>query len=92
MATKRRTHSKKVKFQAAIALIAEKYTLTELSQRYGVHQTVLHRWKKELLESGPDLFERTTKPKSEDKEIYALERKIGQLTMEVDFLKKALGK
>jgi transposase len=92
MSVKRRRYSKQSKFQAAIDLLSEKHTLVELSQKYSVHQTVLQRWKRELSESGPHLFDRSSKPKSEDKEIDALQRKIGQLTMELDFLKKALGK
>lgn len=92
MSIERKTHTKKVKFQAALELISEKHTLAELCQKYNVHQRVLYRWKKELLENGASLFDRKTKPKSEDKEINALERKVGQLTMENDFLKKALGK
>ncbi len=75
-----------------MALISEKHTLAELSQKYGVHQTVLQRWKKDLLENGPNLFDSKTKPKAEHKEREGLQRKIGQLTMELDFLKKALGK
>lgn len=90
--TKRKIYSKQVKFQAAMALIAEKHTLAELSQKYEVHQTVLQRWKKDLLENGPGLFDSKTKPKAEHKEKEGLQRKIGQLTMENDFLKKALGK
>lgn len=92
MTTKRKIYSKQVKFQAALALLSEKYTLTELSQKYGVHQTVLHRWKRDFLENGANAFDRNAKPKPESKEVEALQRKIGQLTMEVDFLKKALEK
>jgi transposase-like protein len=92
MSTKRKIYSKKVKFQAALALISEKHTLAELSQKYEVHQSVLQRWKKDLLEKGASLFERNGKPKTENKEIEALQKKVGKITMENDFLKKALGK
>lgn len=92
MSTERKTHTKKVKFQAALDLISEKHTITELCQKYSVHQRVLYRWKKELLENGSNLFDRKTKHKPEHKAIDSLERKVGQLTMENDFLKKALGK
>lgn len=92
MKPKRRIHSNAVKFQAAMALASEKYTLSELSQKYNVHQGVLQRWKRELLEKGAGAFDPGAKPKEENKEIDALQRKIGQLTMEVDFLKKALEK
>lgn len=92
MSMKRIQHSKKTKFEAALALISEKQTLAELSQKYGVHQSVLQRWKKDLLENGAALFSRGGKPKTEQQEMDALQRKVGQLTMELDFLKKALGK
>jgi len=92
MSTQRKQHSKQTKFQAAVALISEKSTLAELTQKYGVHQSVLQRWKKDLLDKGSSLYDRNTKPKGKHKEIDALQRKIGQLTMELDFLKKALGK
>ncbi len=92
MSTERRGHTKKVKFEAALDLISEKHTLAELCQKYKVHQRVLYRWKKELLENGSSLFDRKTRPKPESRELDSLERKVGQLTMENDFLKKALGK
>ena len=92
MSGKRRIHSNQLKFKAALELASEKYTTREVSQKYGVHQVVLKRWKKELLDNGANVFNHATKPKSEDKEITGLERKVGQLTMEVDFLKKVLGK
>lgn len=92
MSTRRVQYSKKIKFEAALALISEKQTLVELSQKYGVHQSVLQRWKKEVLENGAELFSRGGKPKTEQQETDALQRKVGQLTMENDFLKKALGK
>jgi transposase len=92
MSAKRIQHSKKIKFEAALALITEKQTLAELSQKYGVHQSVLQRWKKELLDHGSELFARGGKPKTPVQETEALQRKVGQLTMELDFLKKALGK
>lgn len=92
MTSKRKIPGKQVKFQAAIALLSEKYTLAELSQKYGVHHTALSRWKRELLERGPLVFEKGAKPKSEAQETDLLQRKVGQMTMEIDFLKKVLGK
>ena len=75
-----------------MALVSEKHTLAELSQKYGVHQTVLSRWKRDFMENGANAFDRNTRPKTVEKEVEGLQRKIGQLTMELDFLKKALGK
>lgn len=88
----RRQHSSKTKLEAAIAMISGKSTVSELSQKYGVHSGVLQRWKTELLEGGVEIFNRRKKPKEDTPTVDDLQRKIGQLTMDLDFLKKALGK
>jgi putative transposase len=79
-------------FRAKVALEAVKgeKTLVELSSTYGVHSNQICRWKKQLLESLPDLF--TDRRKKRDKEqeelIEELYRQIGQLKVELDWLKK----
>ena len=88
----RRQHSSKTKLEAAIAMISGKSPVSELSQKYGVHPTVLQRWKNELLEGGPEIFSRRRKRKEDGPTVDDLQRKIGQLTMDLDFLKKVLGK
>ena len=88
----RRQHSSKVKLEAAIAMISGKSPLSELSQKYNVHPSVLQRWKNELLEKGIDIFTRRKKRTESGPTVDDLQRKIGQLTMDLDFLKKALGK
>lgn len=87
----RKSHSKQVKFKAVVALLKGEKTISELSQEYGVHQSVLQRWKKTFLEEGPQVFEDQRKKRPEDDQTNDLQRKIGQLTMEIDFLKKVLG-
>ena len=87
----KKKHSKQVKFKAAIELYKSDKTASQISQEYGIHQNVLQRWKKKLLEVGPDLFEDQRQKKSLNDPSVDLERKIGQLTMEIDFLKKVLG-
>ena len=90
--TTKRKHNKQVKFKAALALYKSDKTIAQISQEYGVHQSVLSRWKKTLMEEGPELFEDSRQKKAVvDPTTGDLERKIGQLTMELDFLKKALG-
>lgn len=88
----RRQHSGKTKLEAAIAMISGKSPVSELSQKYGVHPTVLQRWKNELLEGGPEIFSRRRQKKEDGPTVDDLQRKIGQLTMDLDFLKKVLGK
>ena len=88
----RRQHSCKIKLEASIAMVSGKSPISELSQKYGVHPTVLQRWKVELLEGGPEIFNRRKKKKEDGPTVDDLQRKIGQLTMDLDFLKKVLGK
>ena len=92
MSTPRQQHSTKIKLEAAIAMVSGKNTVAELCQKYGVHQSVLQRWKNELLTHGTDIFSRRKKRSESGPTVDDLQRKIGQLTMDLDFLKKALGK
>jgi transposase len=88
----RKQHSNQTKLEAAIAMVSGKYPVAELCKKYEVHQSVLHRWKSELLDKGCDIFNRQKKVKIDGPTPEDLERKVGQLTMDLDFLKKALGK
>lgn len=88
----RKTHSKTIKFKAAMEMIKGDKTVSELCHEYGVVQSVLYRWKQTLQENGSSLFEDNRSKKNDTcMNIEALERKIGQLVLENDFLKKALG-
>ena len=88
----RKLHSSKTKLEAAIAMASGKSPVSELCQKYGVHPTALQRWKEELMESGAEIFNHRKKKKEDGPTVDDLQRKIGQLTMDLDFLKKALGK
>lgn len=86
----RKKHSKELKFKGAMAMIVGNKTINEISKEFGVHQSVLHRWKKDLLEKGPLIFDRTLHKPDPALDAALLQRKVGELTMEVDFLKQAL--
>lgn len=81
--------------KAKVALEAVKglKTINEIAQEYGVHPSQVKHWKKELLENASNLFDGKRGPKpvnaqSDPERLYA---KIGQLNMELDWLKKKSG-
>jgi len=80
------------KFRAKVALEAVKgeRTMAELSSKFGIHPNQVGKWRKQLLESLPDLFTNRRKKKEKDHEelVSELFRQIGQLKVELDWLKK----
>ena len=72
-----------------MAALSGERTLAELSAEFGVHPTMISKWKQELVKHAGELFARGRKsPTAEDaqKVIDDLHRKIGQLQVECDFL------
>lgn len=94
MSVKRKQYNEATKFEAVIKMIKGDETLQQLCNHYKVHQSVLQRWKKDFMDKGPDLFKNPKSKPTKDQThmTEAFERKVGQLTMELDFLKKALAK
>ena len=93
MSNKRRNHSPQFKAKVAVAAIQGDQTLSQLSERFGIHTNLIVKWKKQLLESSAEVFA-SGKGLAPDREseIRDLQAKIGEITMENDFLSKALGR
>ena len=91
MSKTRKNYPAKFKAQVALAALREDASVTELSGRYGVHSTVIHRWKKEALAAMEAGFagKLEVQAKDHESEIKQLHEKIGQLTVERDFLEGA---
>ena len=91
---KRTNHSPAFKAKVALAALSGDKTVAELSAEYGVHQTQINRWMKQLKEKAPEVFSSGCEPKERrlEEEIRKLHEKIGQLTVERDFLADAWGK
>jgi transposase len=92
MSRKRRNHSPDFKAKVALAAIKGEETLSELAKRYQINANLIVKWKKLLLENSAEVFSsgKNLAPDRES-EIKSLQAKIGEITMENDFLSKALG-
>ena len=93
MSTKK-PRSAQFKFKVAMAALRGKQTVTEICQTYEVASSLVHKWKKQLIDHGEAAFQpsdTSTTVKHQEKEMAQLYEKIGQLTIERDFLKKVLG-
>ena len=90
MAGKRKQHSAAFKAQVALAAFRGDKTVNELASQHGVHPTLIHAWKKQLLAGVEDLFSNGSKAVAEDHEAIQaqLYEQIGRLKMELDWLKK----
>jgi len=93
MSTRRKTFSPGFKAKVALEAIREEKTLNELSAKYEVHANVIRGWKKQALENMEAIFEDKRKKKSVDKtsDPDQLYKRIGQMNVENDWLKKKLG-
>ncbi len=91
MSINRKAHSAEFKSKVALAAIREEGTLSELSSRFGINANMISKWKKQALISFSDIFSgrRETIQVSNDQQIKELHAKIGELTVEKDFLKTA---
>lgn len=86
-------HSSNFKARVALDAIREVETLAELGKRHNIHPRQIQVWKAEALKQFESLFvgKKILDTKNDDK-IDQLERKVGQLVIENDFLKKSLSR
>lgn len=86
----RKSHDAAFKARVALEGLKEEKTLAQLSSEFGVHANQIRQWRQKLLEEVPTLFSDRRKKNDQDNEelVAELYRQIGQLKVEVDWLKK----
>ena len=89
-----RNHTPVFKAKVALAAIKGERTLAELAQQFDVHANQITQWRSQLLEGAADVFggEARAEPAVPAVDVKTLHAKIGQLTLENDFLEGALSK
>jgi len=89
----RKRYSSEIKAKVALEAIRGNKTTNELASEFGVHPSQIVQWKKQALEGLPDLFSTraTGQAKSDEALVANLYQEIGQLKVELDWLKKKSG-
>lgn len=86
----RRQHSSAFKAKVSLEAIKGEKSIAQLSSEFGVHPNQIRQWKKQLLQELPGIFSKKRKRAEKDAEQLESElyRQIGQLKVELDWLKK----
>jgi len=91
MRKSRRNHAPSFKAKVALEAAREESTVTEISRKYGVHANQVRSWKEQLLAGAVELFASGSELQRDQEDVVKdLHAKIGELTVERDFLSKAL--
>ncbi len=87
--TKNRTYKPQLKAQVVLQVLSGTKSAAQVCRELQINETLLSRWKQQLLTHASLVFERESEASEKDERIAELERLIGRLTMEVEVAKKA---
>jgi len=90
--SKCKQHSPEFKAKVALEAVKGEATVSELASRFSVHPTMIHQWKRALLDGASGVFDRGGKrtPEIDAEQIKDLHAKIGELATANDFLSRKL--
>jgi len=95
MSRTRKNYNSSFKTKVVLEILKERETAAEIARKYGLHQNQISQWKKQFIENAGSVFETKgesgrVKEAKQKEERYL--KTIGQLKMDVDFLKEALSR
>ena len=90
--SKRKQHAPEFKAIVALEALKGEETAAELASRFGVHPTMIHQWKRALLEGASGVFKRGSSKKAaiDEEQVKELHAKIGELAVANSFLERKL--
>jgi transposase len=90
MKAKRKRHSTAFKAKVGLEALSGIKTIAEIAREYQVHPTQVSQWKSQVQARLPEVFESgpAAQAVAAERQVERLEQKVGQLTMELDWLKK----
>ena len=87
-----KSYPPKFKFQVVLELLQGEQSVGQLAKSYDVHPNSILKWKKELLEKGPQLFAQDNSAAEYEGRIAQLEQLLGRKEVEIALLKNFLGR
>ncbi len=93
MKKKKNTYKAEFKSKVVLELLSGEHTLNELAEKYQIAPATLSSWHKQFQEHAADIFQKSPSDQErmleeKEREISVLQQKVGQLTIECDWLKK----
>ena len=92
MAKRRKRYEPGFKARVALEALKERDTIAVIAKRFGVHSTLIHQWKKRLVEEAGTVFDGAEQRTEEVVSQAELYEQIGRLNVELDWLKKKIAK